>query len=69
MPKYKPGQFIKVDIPGRYRASKVLKLGCACITCDIKNECVAYKTLNDRSPFGINCDLALGVYGNVKKVK
>lgn len=67
MPKYKPGQFVKVNIPGRYRANKAK--GHPCMTCDIREECILYSILNRKSPFGIYCRIAIRLHGNVKKVK
>lgn len=68
MAKYKPGQFVRVCIPGRYRVNKVSKLEYPCTTCDIRWVCCLYRT-QDQHLFGIPCTTVMGTYTNVKKVK
>lgn len=67
MAKYKPGQFVKVDVPGKYRVHNVLKSEHPCVTCDLRKECYSY-SLNETYLFGIPCVVAIGMFKNVKKV-
>ena len=68
MAKYKPGQFVKVNIPGKYRVNIVLNLTNACTECDIRKECFSY-SLQQRYLFAMLCTAAIGLRTNIKKVE
>ena len=68
MAKYKPGQFVKVNIPGKYRVNKVSELHHPCITCDIRWECCLYRTQGEHL-FGTPCTIVIGLNTNIKKVE
>lgn len=68
MPKYKPGQFIRVCVPGRYRVNKVSELEHPCTTCDICWDCCSY-IIQGQHLLGMPCSIVIGLYANIKKVK
>jgi hypothetical protein len=68
MAKYKPGQFVKVCVLGRYRVNRVSKLEYPCKTCDIRWECCSYGMQGEHI-LGIPCSIAIGLHTNIKKVE
>lgn len=65
--QYKPGQFVKVKVPGRYRMAFAKKIADACEKCALSGKCYLSGSFWFRN--NKNCEEALGWNGYLIKVK
>lgn len=63
IPQYRPGQFVKVNAPGRYRVASAK--GDVCDKCDLSNECSTRRDLFENG----SCVATVGWDGYLVRVK